>query len=199
MTCDTSPLSQPIRFGAIMACNRIVMAPLARTLADARAFVPALQAGHPAPRGGRLPSRLAAPAAPTLTCPAFARRSAAVPAAGGAHSGWRCGWLHGPSSPPLTPVGAPSERRAFRSEGFGAAWHRMGGRSCARRSVTQTESGSRCVRHPSSSRHRHRILPTEGTSDDPRESFLDLTCQPRSADRGTTLSPVLGQLQDTRS
>lgn len=46
MTRDTSPLFQPIRFGAIEAPNRIVMAPLTRTRANADDAVHALQAEY---------------------------------------------------------------------------------------------------------------------------------------------------------
>jgi len=46
MTRDTSALFQPIRFGAIDAPNRIVMAPPTRTRANSEDAVRALQAGY---------------------------------------------------------------------------------------------------------------------------------------------------------
>ena len=50
MNRDTSALFQPIRFGAIAAPNRIVMAPLTRTRANADDAVHALQAEYYAQR-----------------------------------------------------------------------------------------------------------------------------------------------------
>lgn len=50
MPRDTSPLFQPMRFGAIIAPNRIVMAPLTRTRANAEVAVHALQTEYYAQR-----------------------------------------------------------------------------------------------------------------------------------------------------
>ncbi len=46
MTLDTSPLFQPVRFGALEAPNRIIMAPLTRTRANSKDALHALQAEY---------------------------------------------------------------------------------------------------------------------------------------------------------